>query len=72
MSTTKDRYKAYLTMDAYQNELNNLHPNFESEDWIINGKNRNKMYPFYGKALRKHDPIAFQVGYEEWVQKNNK
>lgn len=25
----------------------------------------------YGTILRKHDPIAFEVGYQEWSLKNN-
>ncbi len=24
----------------------------------------------YGSYLRKHDPIAFEVGYNEWVSNN--
>lgn len=59
-------------MGAYQEYLNENHPDFESDDWIIGGKNRNKMYPFYGRALRTHDPVAFRVGYDDWVRNNDK
>lgn len=56
------------TKSNYVYHLNGLSPSFESEDWIIGGKRRNyyAQRKQYGVALRKYDPIAFQVGYQEW------
>ena len=55
------------TKQAYENYLNELSPDYCSEDWIIGGKDRKKnYYNRYGTALRKFDPIAFEVGYNEW------
>lgn len=56
------------TRKAYEEYLNLFVPEYESDAWIIGGKNRNRMYPKYGSALRKHDPIAFNVGYGEWAR----
>ena len=59
---------ARKTKKAYEEFLNELSPEQGSEKWIIGGTIRmsymwqNK----YGTALRKYDPIAFQVGYREW------
>lgn len=53
------------TRKNYENWLNSIAPNFDSDEWIIGGKNRNKMQ--YGAALRKYDPIAFEVGFREFL-----
>ena len=53
----------------YEQHLNDtVHLDYESDEWIIGGKSRAKVYypDRYGTALRYHDPIAFQVGYNEW------
>ncbi len=55
------------TKKAYEQYLNEFCSNYESDEWIIGGKNRNKMYPNYGTAIRKYDPIGFQVGYREFT-----
>jgi len=56
------------TKKAYVEYLNELSPEQGSDEWIIGGTIR--MYDMwantYGKALRKYDPIAFQVGYNDW------
>ena len=47
---------------------------FESDDWIIGGKRR-KVYAYrnlYGTAIRRYDPIAFEVAYHEWERQNNR
>ena len=54
MKKTRANYKEYLDEIA---------PEVESDEWIIGGKRRRGSY---GNALRKHDPIAFEVGYREW------
>jgi len=51
------------TKKQYEEYLNGFCPPYESEEWIIGGKNRNRMYPNFGKATRKHDPIGFEVGF---------
>lgn len=56
------------TKKAYEEHLNNLSPSQGSEEWIIGGVIRmaymwqNK----YGTAIRKYDPIGFEVGFKEW------
>lgn len=64
MKKTKKAFVAYL------NEV--MLPEQGSEEWIIGGTIR--MYYMwknqYGEALRKYDPIAFQVGYNEWKANN--
>jgi len=56
------------TKKAYENYLNELSPDQGSDNWIIGGKIRmlqmwtNK----FGEAIRKFDPISFNVGYNEW------
>lgn len=55
------------TKAAYEEFLNGHTPE-DDGDWIIGGVAR--MYHaamgLYGTALRKYDPIAFEVGYNEW------
>ena len=51
---------------AYEEYLNELTPNFEDDQWIIGGKNRNRMYPNYGKAIRLYNRIGFNAGYTDW------
>ena len=59
------------TKKQYEEFLNECSPAQGNEEWIIGGTIRmaymwqNK----YGTAIRKYDPIAFQVGYNEF--KNN-
>lgn len=51
------------TKKDYQEWLDEIAPDYGSDDWIIGGKRRRGSY---GAALRKYDPIAFEVGYREW------
>jgi len=55
------------TKKQYEEFLNSIAPSHDSEEWIIGGKNRNYIYPDYGKAIKLHDPIAFEVGYREFL-----
>lgn len=61
-----------LTKKAYEEYLNELSPPQGDEDWIIGGTIR--MYYMwknqYGSALRKYDPIGFQVRYNDWVKQH--
>jgi hypothetical protein len=50
-------------MKAYEKYLNAMAPDHESDEWIIGGKRRTGNY---GAAIRKYDPIAFEIGYNEW------
>lgn len=57
------------TKKVYEEFLNSIAVTYE-QCWI-GGKNifydeRKK----YGTYLRKHDPIAFNLGYNEWVREN--
>jgi hypothetical protein len=54
------------TKKEYEDYLNEVRPDYDSDEWIIGGTNRRRMYPNYGKALRMHDPIGFEVGFREW------
>jgi hypothetical protein len=56
------------TKKSYEEYLNDLSPAQGSEKWIIGGKIRMAEMNLqqYGKAVRKFDPIAFNVGYNEW------
>ena len=57
----------------YEEWLNSISPKQGSDEWIIGGKLR--MYYMwdhaYGTAIRTYDPIAFQVGYNEFKRDNN-
>ena len=52
------------TKRRYEQYLNDLNPDYESDLWIIAGKRRYLRFK-YGQQLRKHDPIAFEVGYND-------
>jgi hypothetical protein len=56
------------TKKNYEECLNQNSPSQGSDEWIIGGKIRmNLMWSNkYGTAIRKYDPIAFEVGYNEW------
>ena len=56
------------TKKNYEEYLNEFSPEQGSEDWIIGGRIRmaHMWKNEYGGALRKYDPIGFQVGYNEW------
>ncbi len=59
------------TEQQYIEYLNQLQPDFESDEWIIGGKNRaQQYYNKYGLATKKFDPIGFNVGYNEWKREN--
>jgi len=60
---------AKKTKKQYENFLNSVSPPQGSEEWIIGGVIR-MAYMWkkqYGTALRKYDPIAFEVGYREFL-----
>jgi hypothetical protein len=56
---TKKQYEEYLNVNS---------PAQGSEEWIIGGKIRmaHMWQNKYGTAIRKYDPIGFQVGYNEF------
>lgn len=57
------------TKKAYEQYLNELSPAQGSDEWIIGGtiRMRHMWQSKYGEAIRKFDPIAFEVGYGEWI-----
>jgi len=64
MKTRKQDYEEYL---------NELGLSLDDENFIIDGKFRASFYPHrYGTALRRYDPIAFEVGYRDWIVENTK
>lgn len=56
------------TRKTYEEYLNDFSPEQGSDKWIIGGKIRTYHMSLnqYGTALRKFDPIAFEVGYNDW------
>ena len=55
-----------ITRKAFESYLDGIGLSLSSEEWIIGGKDRSRSL-YYGRMLRKHDPIAFEVGYKEWL-----
>lgn len=55
---------------AYERYLDEIDPPFESDQWIIAGKRR-YLHGRYGHQLRIWDPIAFEVGYDEWQREKH-
>ena len=57
----------------YAEHLNELSPSYsDDESWIIGGKDRRPIYypNRWGDAIRKHDPIGFNVGYNEYLREH--
>lgn len=52
--------KDYISM------LNDLGNSLSREEWIIGGKDRYTGRDNYRVMLKRYDPIAFEVGYNEW------
>ena len=58
------------TKKQYTDYLNEVGESLSDNEFIIGEKKRNMKY---GEALRKYDPIAFNVGYNEYCnEKYNK
>jgi hypothetical protein len=54
-----------ISKKAYEEHLNEVGKSLGDDEFIIGGvmrRNRNK----YGELIRKHDPIGFNVGYNDW------
>lgn len=60
--------KVKITRKAFEKYLNEVMTDQNADFWIIGGKIRMhaKWTNTYGTALRKYDPIAFNVGFNEW------
>ena len=54
--------------DDYEEYLNEVGEGLDDDEFIIGGEDRRPMP--YGTAMRQFDPIAFNVGYDEWVREN--
>ena len=56
------------TKQNYERILNNIEYAIDRPQWIIGGKMRHTYAhkSMYGTALRTYDPIAFEVGFNEW------
>lgn len=57
-----------VTKKGYETYLNKLSPEQGSDKWIIGGKIRmaHMWARTYGTAIRKYDPINFQVGFNDY------
>lgn len=54
------------TKDQHVEWLNELPYEYDSDEWIIGGKNRwNEFEGKYGEALRAYDPVGFHVSYND-------
>lgn len=62
-STMKSNRVSDSLEDDYEEYLNEIGEDLDEDEFIIGGKKRNMPY---GTALRKYDPIAFNVGFDEW------
>lgn len=60
--------KEKKTIKAFVEVLNECSPESDSESWIIGGKNRYCGRNNYGVMLKRYDPIAFKVAYDEWCK----
>lgn len=59
------------TIKAFVSYLNEIGTCLPYEAFIIGGKERKRSYPNnYGNALKRYDPIAFNVAYQEWKREN--
>lgn len=60
------------TKDAYEDYLNDIYTPDEAMKTGAYMKQARRLLArgFYGSALRKYDPIAFEVGFNEWIMKN--
>ena len=64
---------AKTTRKAYMEFLNKEGEIYDKNSFNIGGKMRSAYYPDrFGKALRKYDSLAFDVGYQEYVRINHK
>ena len=56
------------TKKAYEKYLDEMSPPQGDDRWIIGGVIRmaSMWSNRYGNAIRLHDPISFEVGYNEW------
>ncbi len=56
-----------ITRKQYESYLNKLGASLDEEEFIIGGRMRaNKSK--YGYYMRLHDPIGFEVGFNEWCK----
>lgn len=55
------------TKKNYEMMLNEMHSSVCETSFMILGK---KYHGEYGTLLRKHDPLAFHLGYKAWAKFN--
>ncbi len=53
------------TKQNYEKWLNEIGKSLSKEEFWFGGKNHHR-YGKYGTSMRKHDPIAFEVGFREF------
>ena len=58
------------TRADYTEHLNELSPSWDSDEWIIGGKDRRKHYypKRWGVAVRRFDTTAFNSGYNDYLR----
>jgi hypothetical protein len=55
------------TKKQYEELLNKIGYSLSSNFFFIGGKQRTN-WGSYGTLLRRYDPIAFEVGYNDWCK----
>lgn len=76
ITETADKLKGVISMSSpqrktkqgYEEWLNEMSSTVDEGAWVMGGVVRiyHKSRGQYGTALRKYDPIAFEVGYRYW------
>ena len=54
------------TRKQYEEYLNSISPDSDSQEWVIGGKNRYKFRENYVTMLKRYDPVSFEVGFKKW------
>ena len=60
MKKTRKNYEDYL------NDIYNIDEGLDVGEYMLPQAKRLLMSGKYGSALRKYDPVAFNVGFNEW------
>lgn len=83
MKKTKSAYEKYLN-DLYRDTFRDYDEADENFNYLIKGKARNNLFGgipnklirhynagTLGTLLRLNDPIAFSIGYKDWILADN-
>lgn len=56
----------------YLEQLDDIAPDYESDEWIIGGERRESYAARgkYGRALRRYAPTDYEVGFHDFCREN--